>query len=139
MKVIQFAACIVLLVLSVVLVRADIAKPKTTPQENKSLYTSIEVIPDAKATDAKLQIRQSTLNDLRAALNGEPGNAALAATITRSSTRTIIAGLLMFLSVSFGGVWFVRAFRTGQGLRRTEKIADRSNCRSDIRCSRNPN
>ena len=123
MKALQFIACIVLLVLSVVLVRADIAKPKTTPQENKSLYTSIEVIPDAKATDARLQIRQSTLNDLRAALNDEPGNAALAATITRSSTRTIIAGLLMFLSVSFGGVWFVRAFRSGKGLRRTEKIA----------------
>ena len=123
MKAIQFVACIVLLVLSVVLVRADIAKPKTTPQENKSLYTSLEVIPDAKATEARLQIRQSTLNDLRAALNGEPRNATIASTITRSSTRTIIAGLLMFLSVSFGGVWLVRAFRSGQGLRRTEKIA----------------
>jgi hypothetical protein len=29
----------------------------------------------------------------------------------------------MFLSVSFGGVWLVRGFRSGQGLRRTEKIA----------------
>jgi hypothetical protein len=29
----------------------------------------------------------------------------------------------MFLSVSFGGVWLVRAFRSGQGLRRPEKIA----------------
>jgi len=123
MKTTQFVACIALLVLSVVLVRADIAKPKTTPEPNKSLYTSLEIIPDAKASEARLQVRQSTLNDLRAGLNGEPGNSALASTITRSSTRTIIAGLLMFLSVSFGGVWFVRAFRSGQGLRRTEKIA----------------
>jgi hypothetical protein len=123
MKTLRIVGCLVVLALSVVLVRADIAKPKTTPQENKSLYTSLEVIPDAKATEARLQIRQSTLNDLRAALNGEPRNATLASTITRSSTRTIIAGLLMFLSVSFGGVWLVRAFRSGQGLRRTEKIA----------------
>ena len=71
MKTAQFFGCLVLLMSSVALVRADIAKPKTTPQENKSLYTSIEVIPDAKATDARLQIRQSTLNDLRAALNGD--------------------------------------------------------------------
>ena len=123
MKSTELFACIVLLFLSAVLVHADIAKPKTTPQENKSLYTSLEIVPDAKATDARLQIRQSTLNDLRAALVGNPSNATLASTITRSSTRTIIAGLLLFLSVSFGGVWFVRAFRSGQGLRRTEKIA----------------
>jgi len=123
MKATQFIACIALLVMSVVLVRADIAKPKSTPEPNKSLYTSLEIIPDAKATEARLQVRQSTLNDLRASLNGEPGNSALASTITRSSKRTIVAGLLMFLSVSFGGVWFVRAFRSGQGSRRPEKIA----------------
>lgn len=123
MKSTQLVACIVLLLLSVVLVHADIAKPKTTPQENKSLYTSLEIVPDAKATDARLQIRQSSFNELRAALNGTPSNATLASTIARSSTRTIIAGLLLFLSVSFGGVWFVRAFRSGQGLRRTQKVA----------------
>ena len=123
MKATQLVGCIVLLVLSVVLVHADIAKPKTTPEPNKSLYTSLEIIPDAKTSEARLQIRQSSFNELRAALNGEPNNAAIASTITRSSTRTIIAGLLLFLSVSFGGVWFVRAFRSGQGLRRAEKIA----------------
>jgi hypothetical protein len=122
MKTAQFVGCIVLLMLSVALVRADIAKPKTTPQENKSLYTSIEVIPDAKASDAKLQIRQSTLNDLRAALNGAPNNASLASTITRSSTRTIVAGLLLFLSVSFGGVWLARVSRSNSGLRGSQKI-----------------
>jgi len=122
MKSAQFAGCIVLLMLSVVLVRADIAKPKDTPQPNKSLYTSLEIIPDAKTTDARLQIRQSTLNDLRAALNGAPNNASLASTITHSSTRTIIAGLLLFLSVSFGGVWLVRASRSGSGSRTPQKV-----------------
>src|SRR5262249_32868836 len=122
MKAIQFVVCIVLLVLSVVLVRADIAKPKTTQEPNKSLYTSIEVIPDAKASDARLQIRQSTLNDLRAALNGAPNNASLASTITHSSTRTVIAGLLLFLSVSFGGVWLARAARSNSGLRGSQKL-----------------
>jgi len=123
MKATQFVACIALLVLSVVLVRADIAKPKDTPQPNKSLYTSLEIIPDAKTSDARLQIRQSTLNDLRAALNGAPKNASLASTITHSSTRTIIAGLLLFLSVSFGGVWLVRASRSGSGMRVPQKVA----------------
>ena len=122
MKTAQFVGCIVLLMLSVVLVRADIAKPKDTPQPNKSLYTSLEIVPDAKSTEARLQIRQSTLNDLRAALNGAPNNTSLASTITHSSTRTIIAGLFLFLSVSFGGVWLVRASRSGSGLRAPQKI-----------------
>ena len=121
MKAVRIVSCIALLLLSVVLVRADIAKPKSTPQQNKSLYTSLEIIPDAKATDARLQIRQSTLNDLRAALNGAPNNAALVSTITHSSTRTIIAGLLLFLSVSFGGVWLARASRSSSALRGNQK------------------
>ena len=123
MKVLQLIGSVLVLVMSVVLVRADIPKPKTTPQqtENKSLYTSLQIIPDAKASNAKLQIRQSELNELRAALNGAPTN-ALAATITHSNTRTIIAGFLLFLSVSFGGVWLARASRSGSGLQRTQKI-----------------
>ena len=124
MKVLQLIGAVLVLAMSVVLVQADIPKPKTTPQqtENKSLYTSLQIIPDAKASNARLQIRQSELNEIRAALNGAPNNAALASTITHSSTRTIIAGLLIFLSVSFGGVWLARAARSGSGLRRPQKI-----------------
>jgi len=120
MKTLQIAGCIVVLTISVVLARADIAKPKP---ENKRLFTGLTIIPDPKASEATLQIRQSELNELRAALNGQPINAALASTISRSSTRTIVAGLLLFLSVSFGGVWLARAFRSGSGLRRNQKVA----------------
>jgi len=122
MKVAQLFACVVLLVLSVVLVRADIAKPRTTPEQNKSLYTSLEIIPDAKTSDARLQIRQSTLNDLRAALNNVPNNSGFASSISLSRTRTIVAGFLLFLSLSFGGVWLARASRSGSGLRGTQKV-----------------
>jgi hypothetical protein len=124
MKAVQIVGCFVVLLLSVVLARADIAKPKTSPQqtENKSIYTSLEIAPDAKATNAKLQIRQSELKELRAALDGATNSATFASTITRSGTRTIIAGFLLFLSVSFGGVWLARASRSGSGLRRTQKL-----------------
>jgi hypothetical protein len=122
MKNLRFIGCLVVLGLSVVIARADIAKPQPTPQPNKQLYTALEIIPDANATEARLQIRQSTLNDLRAALNGTPTNAALASTITHSRTRTIIAGLLLFLSVSFGGVWLARVSHSGFGLRGTQKL-----------------
>ncbi|HSB26635.1 MAG TPA: hypothetical protein VLE19_02220 [Pyrinomonadaceae bacterium] len=123
MKALQIIGCLIVLTLSVVMVRADIAKPKATPQqtENKIVYTSLEIVPDPKAGEARLQIRQSSLNELRAALEGTQNNMALAASITRSSTRTIIAGLLLFLSVSFGGVWLARASRSGVGLGRGQK------------------
>jgi heme A synthase len=116
-------ACLVVIALATTsAVRADVAKPKPTQQtENKSIYSSLEIIPDSKATNAKLQIRQSDLNELRAAIEGMHNNTALAANITRSGTRTIIAGLLLFLSVSLGGVWLARAARSNSGLRRSQK------------------
>jgi hypothetical protein len=122
MKATKFAGCIVLLALAVVLARADIAKPKTTPQQNQSVYTSLEIVPDPKATDARLQIRRSTLNELHAALNAAPNNGALAWTITHSKTRTIIAGFMLFLSISFGGVWLARASHSSSGVRGTQKV-----------------
>src|SRR5262245_30727631 len=123
MKAVQIVGCVVVLLVSVVLARADIAKPKTSPQQtqNKVFFTSLQIIPDEKATNATLQIRQSELNELRAALDAAPTNATIASSITRSRPRTMIAGLLLFLSVSFGGVWLARASRSGSALRRSQK------------------
>ena len=93
----------------------DIAKPKEKPSPSPELpkfvlHTRLVVVPDNKAWEAKLQISQSSLQELRAALGN--GNESTAQSITRSSTRTIMAGVFMFLSLSFAGVWLARSMQT---------------------------
>ena len=99
---------------------ADLPGPKTP--KNKTLKTTLEITPDAKATTARLQIRQSDLNQLRAAIEGADNNQSLAASITNNAPRTIFAGLLMFLSVAVGGILLVRSFRS-TGISRGHKTA----------------
>lgn len=43
------------------------------------------------------------------------GTGGFAASIALSPVRTIVAGLLLFLPVSFAGVWFARSARKGVG------------------------
>jgi hypothetical protein len=91
----------------------DIARPKPSPEQPKILlHTSLTIVPDSKAYEARLQISQSSLQELRAALANSPGNESLAQGITRNSTRTIVAGVFMFLSLSFAGVWLARSIQT---------------------------
>jgi hypothetical protein len=107
MKTLLFLTC--LLALSGVSVLADVAKPKPTEQSRVVMGRKLEIVPDQKVWQARLQISQSDFQELRAALNGETGsNTTIAANIARSSSRTIIAGALLFLSVSFAGVWLAR-------------------------------
>jgi len=99
----------------------DIAKPKEKPSPSPELpkfvlHTRLVVVPDNKAWEAKLQISQSSLQELRAALGN--GNELTAQSIKRSSTRTIMAGVFMFLSLSFAGVWLARSMQT-----RGQKVA----------------
>lgn len=97
---------------------ADIARPSPSPQKPKVvLRTSLIVIPDNKATVGRLQISQSSLREMRDALanmpnNESPQNESIAQSIAHSSTRTAIAGLFMFLSLSFAGVWLARSVQT---------------------------
>ncbi len=121
-------ATIILLLLFVLattlLVRADIArpnKPVKPPTENKTLYSYLQVIPDSKATGARLQIKQSVFNQLTAGMQGNSSNAALTSTATPANTRTIIAGVLLFLSIAFAGVWIARTMRTKSELGRGQK------------------
>ena len=106
----SFACLLALSSLAAVSVSADIAKPKPPEQQSKVLMgRRLEIVPDQKVWQARLQISQSDLQELRAALNGETGsNTTLAANIAQSPTRTIIAGTLLFLSISFAGVWLAR-------------------------------
>src|SRR6185503_21258044 len=94
MKALLFACC---LVFSATVAKADLPKPK--PPEKAArlvLHTSLEISTDPKAYEAKLQISESSLKELRAALDGS-GSAPIVGGLALSSTRTIMAGLLMFM------------------------------------------
>src|ERR1044071_4927375 len=108
MKALLFAFC---LVFSASLVKADIAKPKPTPKY--VLHTSLEISTDPKAYEAKLQISESSLKELRAALDGAGGSAPVVGGLALSSTRTILAGLLMFMAISVAGVMIARSSSFG--------------------------
>lgn len=89
---------------------ADIARPSPSPQPGKVvLHTSMTVIPDKNARDARLQISQDSLNELKAALANTSGDTSLRQRIVNSPTRTVIAGLCLFLSLSVGGIWLMRS------------------------------
>ena len=124
MKAILFICSLCLLFLMITrTVDADLAKPKQSPTANQSrvvMHTSLEIAPDAKIYDARLQIPQSQLQELRAALDAAAGNPTIAASVSGNSTRTIIAGSLLFLSLSFAGVWLARA-RSNAGTSRMRK------------------
>ncbi|HEY7785019.1 MAG TPA: hypothetical protein VIB00_09845 [Pyrinomonadaceae bacterium] len=91
--------------------RADLAKPKANKVPAKDLhYSEIAIETDPKANEARLQISQATLKELQAAVASIPNDSQQdAGSITRSSTRTLVAGLSLFLAISFGGVWMVRS------------------------------
>lgn len=96
---------------------ADLAPPPT-PKPSPALqitslrlpvYTSLEIVPDTKAYDARLQISKENLRQLQAALEATPGDESITQRIGGTSSQTIISGVFLFLSLSFGGVWLARA------------------------------
>jgi hypothetical protein len=87
----------------------DIARPKPTPVQGKTvLYTGLTVVTDPKAYEARLQISQETLKQIQAGAGSNGGTESVTQRVMHSPTRTIMAGLFMFLAVSFAGVWFAR-------------------------------
>jgi hypothetical protein len=102
-----------LLLATAITAYGDIARPKPSPERPKILlHTSLTIVPDSKAYEAKLQISQSSLQELRAALANTHGNESIAQSMTHNSTRTMLAGVFMFLSLSFAGVWLARSVQT---------------------------
>ena len=101
----------------------DIRAPTPVPESIKPgkvvLHSTLEVVPDARSSEARLQITQATLNELRAEIGGS-SNPPIAAVVGQSRTRTIVAGLLMFFAVSIAGVLIARKARS---LGRAEKTA----------------
>ena len=108
-----------LVVSTAVSVNADVPKPKTPPQPLRALHTRLEIVPDERIYEAKLQISESELKTLMAAMNVKPpgngeGIMAVAGGVSGSAMRTIIAGMLMFLAVSVAGVMFARSSSLGR-------------------------
>lgn len=105
-----FSAAICALLASAIFAFGDIAKPKATPAAPKTvLYTGLTITSDPKTYEARLQISESTLKHLQAAAANNGGDGGMVQRVLHSSTRTIMAGVFMFLAVSFAGVWFARS------------------------------
>ena len=113
-----FCLAVCVLMAAAVITFGDIARPRESPTpvvRSKQLKSTLVIVPDKNAWDARLQIPRESLRQLRAALDNippddSPNSARLS--IDRNSTPTIIAGLFMFLAVSFGGVWLARSERS---------------------------
>ena len=106
-----FTAAICALLASGIYAFGDIARPKPSPgtEDGKVVvYTGLTVTPDAKAYEARLQISKETLQRLHEATGNTRGSESMTQRLRHSSTRTMMAGLFMFLAVSFAGVWLAR-------------------------------
>ena len=88
----------------------DIARPKPSPVELANyLNTELTIVPVPDSYGARLLISQGLLERMKnlSANNGDRGS--LTQSVMDSSSRTIMAGLFMFLAISFAGVWFARS------------------------------
>jgi hypothetical protein len=115
-QLIILSAAVLVLLAAAVCISADIARPKSTPtptplQDGKYvLHSGLTITPSDQVYEAKLQISQESLKYLQEALAAsQVSNPSIGQRIAQSSSRTIIAGLFMFLSVSFAGVWLARS------------------------------
>jgi hypothetical protein len=111
-----FTFCILSLLLATAIpANADIKPPNPSPSPELPrtvFHTRLAIVPDSKVWEARLQISQSDLQELRAALGNTPGDESLSQRLVHSSTRTMLAGLFMFLSLSIAGVWLARSVQT---------------------------
>jgi hypothetical protein len=115
-----FSAITLILLASNVSVHADLAPPlKPSEQKGKVVMNArLEIVPNENALEARLQIPRARLGELRAALANDGGDESAVLGVGLSSSRTIIAGLFLFMSLSFAGIWLARA-----GHSRAQKVA----------------
>src|ERR1051326_4711730 len=90
------------LLFSAIYAFADIARPKPSPKS--LLYSGLTITTDPKEYEARLVISEDTLKRLTEAGARNGDGAALSQQIMHSSSRTIMAGLFMFLAISFAEI-----------------------------------
>lgn len=88
--------------------------PNRVPKPTPGVSTTMEIMMDKNAKEAKLLIPKSQIKQLRAeleALDDDGGNtAAVSGGFTR--LQTIVSGTFLSLAFIFGGMWFVRSGRS---------------------------
>jgi hypothetical protein len=108
-RTLTFAAIVAALLATAVYAFGDIARPKPSPETKTVLHTGLTIVPDAKIYEARLQIPQETLKLIMEGAGTAGADQSLSQRVIQSSTRTIMAGLFMFLAISFAGVWLARS------------------------------
>ena len=111
-RTVVLCAAALLLIASAVYTFGDIARPKGTPTPEPGkivFHTGLQIVPDSKLYEARLQISQATLQRIREATANTSANTSMTQRIMQSSTRTVMAGMFMFLAISFAGVWLARS------------------------------
>ena len=95
---------------------ADIAPeprptPSPTPQTRTRPLTPARMLIESRkdATEARLQIPQSVLRELRAEIGGDSAPFAAASVNASHQAQTIIAGVFLSLSLAFAGVFVARS------------------------------
>ncbi|HJR06925.1 MAG TPA: hypothetical protein VJ842_06700 [Pyrinomonadaceae bacterium] len=94
---------------------ADIPAPEhrqtRTPQTSKRVLPPARMVIESRkdATEARLQIPQSVLRELRAEIEGDAASDTAASTTSLRQTQTIIAGVFLSLSLAFAGVFIARS------------------------------
>jgi len=104
-------AAVLALTLSAIYAFGDIARPKSnpTPKAISVASSRFTIVADNKPWDATLQISEGALKQIQEGAAKWGPSASLTQSITHSSTRTIMAGVFMFLAISFAGVWLARS------------------------------
>jgi len=106
-------AAVVALLAIFVFAFGDVPRPKPTrptePVRQITVNSSLTITSDNKAYDASIQIPVETLKELNEAVQRGDDSASVMQSIKHSSGRTMMAGLFMFLTVSFAGVWLARS------------------------------
>lgn len=113
-RTVVLCAAALLLIASAVYTFGDIARPKATPTPTPApgkvvFHTGLQIVPDSKSYEARLQISQATLERIREATTNTSANTSMTQRIMQSPTRTVMAGIFMFLAISFAGVWLARS------------------------------
>ena len=110
MKLILSICCLILLSQAAT-ANADVRATQPVSSGKVVLRTNLEVVPETDGFQARLQISQSDLQTLRAALDGSPGSPAVAAGISHSPGRTIVAGVMLFFAMACAGLLLARSGR----------------------------